>query len=85
MNYKALSQLSQHISFLFPYLNSAQNNLVIELCRALKMKMKVKLVDIIDVSLLVYSNEMVSRKRGRLGLDPVKYPFSFRGGESLSS
>ena len=32
VNYKVLSQLSQPISLLFSYLNSARHNIVIELC-----------------------------------------------------
>ena len=37
MNYKVVSQLSQPIFILFLYLNSARQNLVTELCRALKV------------------------------------------------
>ena len=35
VHYKVLGQVSQPISLLFSYLNSAQHDLVIELCRAL--------------------------------------------------
>ena len=37
VNYKVVSQLSQSISLSFSYLNIARHNLVIELCRALKI------------------------------------------------
>ena len=37
VNYKVVSQLSQPISLLFSYLNSARHYLVIELCRAHKI------------------------------------------------
>ena len=37
----------------------------------LNMKMPDILVEIIELQLLVHSNEMSCRKRGRLGLDPV--------------
>ena len=46
----------------------------------LKIKMKGKLVEIIDLQILVHSNEMVCRKRGRIGLDPVQHQVIAGGG-----
>ena len=37
VNYKVLSKLSQLIFLSFSYLNNARHNVVIELCRALRM------------------------------------------------
>ena len=37
LNYKGVSQLSQPILLSFSYLNSARQNLVIELCRAIEI------------------------------------------------
>ena len=57
---------------MFFFLFSSQYSPKTELRRALfKYEIKENSVDIIDLKLLVHSNQITCRKRGRLGLDPV--------------
>ena len=41
----------------------------------LNMKIKDKPVEIIDLQLLIHTNEMASRKRGRIVMDSVTYGY----------